>query len=65
MDAARMIELIKQLPPDGRAEVLAFVRGWSEAEASSEVSYIPEARFVEVAPQVFAKHRELMRKLAQ
>lgn len=65
MSASKIIEQIKRLSPDERAEVLAFVRALPDEDTSSEVRYISNASFAEVAPQVFARHRELMRKLAQ
>lgn len=63
--AAEIIALIKKLPPADQAEVVAFARALSDGDTAVEVSYIPDVKFAEVAPQVFAKHRELMRKLAQ
>lgn len=65
MSAAEIIELIKKLPPEEQAEVVAFARDLSDRDASSESRYIPDDKFAEAAPRVFARHRELMRKLAQ
>lgn len=65
MNAGEIIELIKKLPPAERAAVVAFARELGESDASPEGRGIPDDRFAEVASQVFAGHRELMRKLAQ
>ncbi len=65
MNAAEIIELIKTLPPEERKAVLAYVRASSEQDPSSEVRYIPDDTFKDIAPRVFTTHRELMRKLAQ
>lgn len=65
MSAAEIIELIKKLPPEEQAEVVAFARDLRDAGDSAETGCISEGKFAEVAPLVFATHRELMRKLAQ
>lgn len=65
VSAAEIIALIKKLPPADQAEVVAFARALSDRDVAVEVRYMPDDKFAEVAPQVFAKHRELMRKLAQ
>lgn len=65
MSAAEIIELIKQLPPEGKAEVIAFTRALEADGNLPKVRYISDEKFAEVAPKVFEKHRELLRKLAQ
>ncbi len=61
--------MIKKLPPEGQAEIVAFAKQLDEVVATEDgarkVRYISDAKFAEVAPKVFEKHRELLRKLAQ
>jgi hypothetical protein len=61
MSAAEVIELIKKLPPKEKAEVYAFVRKADE----QGIRTISDEKFGEVAPKVFSKHRDLLRRLAQ
>jgi hypothetical protein len=63
MSAAEVIELIKKLPPEEKAEVIAFVRS-AEAESTGPGQVASEA-FRAAADKVFTQHRELFRKLAQ
>ncbi len=66
MSAAEIIELIKKLPPDERAEVHDFVlHGQMVAESERQVRYLSDEKFAEVMPKVFEKHHELLRRLAQ
>lgn len=65
MSAAEIIEMIKKLPPQEQAEVVAFARELDEAGEGRKVRYISDEKFAEVAPKVFEKHRELLRRLAQ
>lgn len=65
MSAAEIIELIKKLPPEEQAEVIAFTRQLEEPTDRPKVRYISDEKFAEVAPKVFEKHRDLLRTLAQ
>jgi hypothetical protein len=67
MSAAEVIELIKKLPPEEKAEVIAFAKN-AESEVRStdrKVRYVSQEKFAEITPEVFAKHDELFRRLAQ
>lgn len=64
MSAAEIIELIKKLPPEEQAEVIAFARN-AAPEADTPPRTIPDERFRRAADEVFDKHRELLRRLAQ
>ena len=52
MSAAEIIELIKKLPPDERAEVVAFVK---ENEASG-LRYLPQAEAERRAKRIFREN---------
>jgi hypothetical protein len=73
MSAAEIIELIKKLPPEERAAVVAFVKeGGAESEMRVEeavvertVRYIPLGEAEKIAEGIFDRHEELFRKLAQ
>jgi len=60
VSAAQIIEEIKALPPEERAQVVEFVK---ETEKPA-VSYIDQETFDAAVKEVFTKHRELLRKLA-
>lgn len=63
MSAAEVIEMIKKLPPEERAQVRAFV---NEGDVvSGAVQYIKKEEFEKIAPKLFADNRELLRRLAQ
>lgn len=65
MSAIEVIELIKNLPPEEQAKVFAFsdaARGRNDIDLT-RVANRDRAR--EVARQVFDRHPELFRKLAQ
>ena len=67
MSAAEVIELIKKLPPEEKAEVIAFAKS-AESEvptAERKVRYISKEKFAEIKPEVFAQHDELFRRLAK
>ena len=69
MSAAEIIELIKKLSPEERAEVLAFAKN-GEAEtktppAERKIRYISNEEFEKIAPKIFADNHELLRRLAQ
>jgi hypothetical protein len=58
--------MIEKLPPAERAEVVAFVRKAEPAPADrGGVRYLPQAEAERIAEQVFDKHHELFRRLAQ
>jgi hypothetical protein len=67
MSAADVIELIKKLPPEERAEVVAFARNEPATAPTLEkkIRYVSDEKFAEVAPRVFEKHADLLRRLAQ
>lgn len=67
MSAAEIIELIKKLSPEERAEVVAFARNEPAAAPTLErkIKYVSDEKFAEVAPRVFAQHADLLRRLAQ
>ena len=66
MSAAEIIEKIKALPPEEKAVVVDFVR---ELEAGSGQQsgalYMNDAAFEAAREKVFAKHAELLKRLAQ
>jgi hypothetical protein len=67
MSAAEVIELIRKLPPEEKAEVIAFAKS-AEIEVRSperKTRYISKEKFAEIRPEVFAKHDELFRRLAK
>ncbi|MEO6244249.1 MAG: hypothetical protein ABIQ12_02330 [Opitutaceae bacterium] len=63
MSAAEIIELIKKLPPKEQAEVREFVRG--EELAPDGIRRIDRDRAKEIGKEIFDRHPELFRKLAQ
>lgn len=71
MNAAEIIEMIRKLPPEEKAEVLAFVQKETaggrveEAGVEPKVSYIPLTNAEQIAEGVFDRHSELFKKLAQ
>jgi hypothetical protein len=67
MSAAEIIELIKKLPPEERAEVVAFARNEPATAPAQErtIRYVSDEKFAEVEPRVFEKHADLLRRLAQ
>lgn len=74
MTAAEIIELIKKLPPEEKAEVIAFLQekqaGVAEPTgiydaAERPVRYIAKDEFEKIAPKIFEDNRELLRRLAQ
>jgi hypothetical protein len=65
MSAAEVIELIKKLPPEEQAVVFAYSDEARE-QASGDVARVANRdKAREVARQVFDRHPELFRKLAQ
>jgi hypothetical protein len=65
MSAAEIIEMIEKLPPAEKAEVIAYARKAALPSEEKPIRYISDEKFAEVAPKVFEKHRELLRRLAQ
>lgn len=67
MSAAEIIELIKKLPPEERAEVMSFARNEPAIALTLEkkIRYVSDEKFDEVMPRVFEKHADLLRRLAQ
>jgi hypothetical protein len=62
MSAAEIIELIKKLPPEERAEVIAFAKA---EEPARQIKYADNEAFERAAKKVFAENKELLRRLAQ
>jgi hypothetical protein len=65
MSAVEVIELIKKLPPEEKAEVFAFVNGGSAANEGPQVRYLTQAEAERRAVEIFEKNRELFHRLAQ
>ena len=67
MSAAEVIELIKKLPPEEKAKVIAFAKNAVSEVRSTDrkVSYVSQEKFAAITPAVFTKHDELFRRLAQ
>jgi hypothetical protein len=71
VSAAEIIEMIKKLPPEERAEVVAFLLSEESAgrveepAAGKEVRCIPLAEAQRIAEGIFDRHSELFKKLAQ
>ena len=66
MSAFEIIEQIKSLPPDERAEVVRFVHQ-IEGSVPSEVkaTYLDPTTFKSAKQKVFNKHSDLLSKLAK
>ena len=71
MTAAEIIESIKKLSPEERAEVRAFLNTGSEsgrveeAQVEPKVNYLPQAEAERRAATIFRENHELFRRLAQ
>jgi hypothetical protein len=67
MSSAEIIEMIKKLPPKEKAEVIAFARNQQAVSGTGEeeIRHIPDETFAKIAPKVFEKHKDLLRRLAQ
>jgi hypothetical protein len=77
MSAAEVIELIKKLPPDEKAAVVAYLNtqpgvGETTAQYTSsgeaeprKLRTIPQEDAERIADQIFDRHPELFTKLAQ
>ena len=66
MSALEIIEQIKALPPQEKAQVVDFVREM-EADTAQKlgVRYMDKATFKDAKGKVFSKHSELLSKLAK
>ena len=72
MTAAEIIKLIKKLPPEEKAEVIAFLMNKEEEAGRVEeaaikggIRFVADEEFEQLAPKIFAENRELLRRLAQ
>ncbi len=66
MSALEVIEQIKALPPEEMAQVVDFVRKMETAKIQERpVSYMAQATFKTAKKKVFAKHSQLLSKLAK
>ena len=65
MSALEVIEQIKALPPAEKAQVLDFIRQMeADAENEPRKDYMDTSIFSAAKKNVFAKHSELLKKLA-
>ena len=66
MSALEVIEQIKALPPAEKAQVVDFIRQMEAVpEKNPEAHYMDEDAFHGAKQKVFAKHAELLNKLAK
>ena len=65
MSAAEVIEMIKKLPPEERAEVDNFLAETRVSLQENGNSFATDADFDRAAKSVFADNHELLRRLAQ
>lgn len=75
MNAAEIIEMIKKLSPEERAEVMAFLREKEErveevgrveeTGLDSKMNFLPQAEAERCAARIFRENHELFRRLAQ
>ena len=66
MSALEVIEQIKALPPAEKAQVVDFIRQMEAApEKNPEARYMDEGSFRGAKEKVFAKHAELLNRLAK
>jgi hypothetical protein len=65
MSAAEIIELIKKLPPEERAEVNDYLNRSHVAQPDIGGQFATDADFDRAAKQVFADYHDLLRRLAQ
>jgi hypothetical protein len=65
MSALEVIEQINALPPAEKAQVVDFIRQMaSNVEDEPRADYLEAAVFSTAKKKVFAKHSELLKKLA-
>lgn len=62
MSAAQIIEEIKALPPEEKAQVVEFV---NEIRNQPQVQYMDEKTFAAAADAVFEKYPDLLKRLAE
>jgi hypothetical protein len=66
MSAQEIIEQIKSLPPEEKAEVMKFVHQIEAAVHSGDkAQYMDPTTFESAKEKVFTKHSELLNKLAK
>ena len=65
MNAAEIIELIKKLSPEEKAEVMAFLKEGGGRVEESRVKYLPQDEAQRRAAKIFRENHELFRRLAQ
>ena len=65
MSAAEIIEMIKKLPPEEKAEVTEFLRNGRADSTTTGIKFVSDADFDRAAKRVFAENHELLRRLAQ
>lgn len=65
MSATEVIELIKKLPPEEQAKVFAFGDEAREQAVGAGARLANREKAREITRQVFDRHPELFRKLAQ
>ena len=71
MTAAEIIELIKKLPPEEKAEVVAFLNNENasgrveETRVEPRVNYLPHEEAKRRAAEIFRENHDLFRRLAQ
>jgi hypothetical protein len=65
MSAAEVIEMIKKLPPEERAEVDSFLAETRVSMQKNGDNLAADGDFDRAAKQVFADNHELLRRLAQ
>ncbi len=64
MSAAEVIESIKKLPAQERAEVARYLEEM-ETSKTPQIRYADQERAREVSARIFESHGELFRKLAE
>ena len=65
MSASEIIELIKKLPPEERAEVREYLGTKEEIVAADGIRRMDFAQGLSIGQGIFERHPELFRKLAQ
>ena len=65
MSAAEVIEQIKALPPDEKAELLDFVRTLPQFDKSAGIKFASAEQAKDAGDRVVKQYEEVFRKLAQ
>lgn len=65
MSAAEIIEQIKALPPQDRRVVLEFARNAEPIASAPSVHFASDEAARAASDRVFAKHKELFKRLAE